>query len=183
MPRARRKPLSADLKPAVAEVADFGPAIRRKRGEVVVQDVGDPDQPRATIRRGRVAWVPDAWLGKGTIDRRAHAAAVQLRDDHERGIHGAQDRPCAKIALVSRSGDGMSVARLDAATRYQRAMRAVGITLSPALAWCVLCVDAWGQPCGGTVEEWAALKGWHHRRATGYLLAALDVLADHYDGA
>jgi hypothetical protein len=175
MPRARRKPLSAALKPSGAEVADFGPAIRRKRGEVVVQDVGDPDAPNVTIRRGRVAWVPDLWLARGTIGQAEHAAAVRLVRAYEVGILGARERHIARISFTRPSPAGLPDGQLACAEDYRRAIQAVGITLSGALAWCVLST--------GSVEGWAACKGWHRDRAAGYLMAALARLTDHYDGA
>lgn len=175
MPTRRRKPLTAPPNASERETADFGPSIRRKRGEVVVADVADPDRPNATIRRARVQWVPDVWLARGTIGQREHAAATRLVDAYERGILGAREHTIARISFTRSAPSGLPDTRLACATDYQRAMAAVGITLSAALSWCVLST--------GTVEGWAKCKGWPPKRAAGYLLAALDRLADHYDGA
>lgn len=169
MPKQRRK-----LR-APRETADFGPSLRRKRGEVVVEDVADPDRPNATIRRARVAWVPDLWLARGTIGQREHAAATRLVRSYEVGILGARERAIVRISFARSTPAGLPDVRLACASDYQRAMQAVGPKLSAALSWCVLST--------GTIEGWAECKGWHRDRAAGYLLAALARLADHYEGA
>jgi hypothetical protein len=174
MPSPRRRPIAA-TRPQTDNLppVDFGPDIRRRRGEVAIEDAADPDAPRATVRRGRVAWVPDQWLARGVIDQRLHAAATRLVTAYEIGILGARDRPIARISWGRTAPAFMSDVQLDHASDYQRAMRSVGPMLCAALSWCVLST--------GTLDGWAECKRWDARRAAGYLMAALDRLADHYE--
>lgn len=154
----------------VREVYDHGHTAQRSRLEVV--DAADPNQVNRTIRRARVAWVPDQWLARGVIGLHHHQAAVRIVLAYERGILGARDRPDVSVAMGKAVPRGFPDGQLAQAHDYRDAERAVGPQLSAALAWCVLST--------GTIEGWAECKGWDHRRAGGYLQAALDRLAGHY---
>ena len=165
--RARRK------RPRVSEpVSDIGVSLLHSRGELTIEDVGDPDQPNRTIRRGRRVWAPDVLLANGTISQRHHAAATRYHDAYEVGILGARDRLAVYVDCRGAPA-GIADAQLAAATDYRQATQAVGLTLSASLTWCVL-------GCG-TVAGWAEDRGWNPHRAQGYLLAALDRLTDHYE--
>jgi type IV secretory pathway ATPase VirB11/archaellum biosynthesis ATPase len=153
-------------------IADFGPRARIERGEVVSVTVADPDSPNRTIRRGRVVWAPDVLLSNGTISDAHHAAATRLHDSYSLGILGARDRLAVYIDRCSVQA-GFADAQLAAARDYREAAQAVGQVAMSALSWCVLSY--------GTVAGWAECKGWSKDRAGGYLLAALDRLAEHYD--
>ena len=150
---------------------DLGPQIRHQRGELVVEDAPDPDAPNRTIRRSRYEWAPDVLLRNGTIDQAHHDAATRLHDAYALGVMGARDRLAVYIARTG-APSGYADARLAAATDYREAAQAVGIVAMSALSWCVIS--------HGTVTGWAECKGWPVQRAQGYLLAALDRLAEHY---
>jgi hypothetical protein len=152
-------------------VADFGPRMRIERGEVVVLDAPDPDRPNATLRRAKAVWAPDVLLRNGTIDQAHHSAATRLHDAYALGVMGARDRLAVYIARTG-APSGYADAQLAAAEDYRRACQAVGIVAMSALSWCVVS--------HGTVAGWAECKGWPVQRAQGYLLAALDRLAEHY---
>lgn len=165
---AQRRRVIAPAEP----VADLGPRVRLRRGEVAAEFAPDPDAPNRTIRRARVQWVPDLWLARGAIGRHHHDASCRYVAAYERGVLGGRERHAARISTNRPAPTGLPDAQLAAARDYALAERAVGIRLSAALAWCVLST--------GTVEGWAECKGWHRDRASGYLLAALDRLAEHY---
>lgn len=165
MTRRQRRP--ARPEPA----GDFGPRAARDRGEVVVMDAPDPDNPNRTLRRARRIWAPDVLLANGTISQEIHNAAVRLHDAYALGVLGARDR---LAVYVDRNGtpSGFADAQLSAARDYREAAQAVGQVQMAALAWCVLS--------HGTVAGWAECKGWHVHKAQGYLLAALDRLSEWY---
>lgn len=165
MTRRQRRPPAADAQ------TDIGPRIRMERGEVIVLSVADPDAPNRTIRRGRVVWCPDVLLSNGTITAEHHAAATRLHDSYSLGVLGARDR---LAVYVDRTGapSGFADAQLAAARDYRETAQAVGQVAMAALSWCVLS--------HGTVAGWAACRGWQPAKAQGYLLAALDRLAEHY---
>jgi hypothetical protein len=148
--------------------------MRLDRGEVMVCDAPDPDQPNRTIRRAKAEWLPDKLLANGTIGQQHHDAATRYHNAYEVGILGARDRLSVYVDCRGAPA-GIADAQLAAATDYRQATQAVGLTLSAALVWCVL-----GR---GTAAGWAADRGWNPHRAQGYLLAALDRLADHYENA
>jgi hypothetical protein len=144
--------------------------LRHGRGETETEDAPDPDAPNRTIRRSRVVWTPDVWLARGMIGRPEHDAAMRYHDAYALGVLGARSR--SEVAVRGGYFSALSEAQLDAAADYREATRAVGLLLSPALAWCVLST--------GTVQGWADSMGWHNQRAAGLLSAALDRLAAHY---
>lgn len=154
-----------------AEVYDHGPDIQRDRGEVAVKDAPDIDNPNRTIRQAKRVWVPDVLLSNKTISQAHHDAATRLHDAYALGILGARDRLQVYVDRTS-SPTGYADAQLAAATDYRRAVQAVGIRNMPALDWCVI-----GH---GSIASWADMKGWSKDRACGYLLSALDRLAEHY---
>lgn len=156
----------------VHAVLDHGPALRLIRGEVVLEDAADPDAPNRTLRRARVQWVPDVLLARGSIGQHHHDAATRYVVTYERGIMGARERSSADIRAPRAAPTGMPLAQLLAASDHQGAARAVGQVGCAPLAWCVI-----GR---GTVEGWAECRGWSTARAGGYLMAALDRLAEHY---
>jgi hypothetical protein len=158
-------------RPVAEPVFDLGPQIQHQRGELVLEDAPDPDAPNRTVRRARREWAPDVLLRNGTIDQGHRDAAIRLHDAYALGVMGARDR---LAVYVDRTGapSGYADALLAAATDYREAAQAVGIVAMSALSWCVIS--------HGTVAGWAECKGWPVQRAQGYLLAALDRLAEHY---
>lgn len=93
------------------------------------------------------AWEPDVWVARGLITEAQYRAAKKYRES----------------------------ARAHRKDAYKAATAAVGATLAPVLAWCVVSQ--------GTVAGWAECKGWDQRRAAGELFAALDRLERHYGGS
>lgn len=162
---ARARGLGADTK------ADYGARYRLAPHEYQVEDAADPETPNRTVRRVRKKWTPDVLLLNGSITQAHHDAAQRYHNAYAVGMMGARDKIGVYVDCRG-APHGISDARLAAATDYQRASQAVGITLQPALAWCVLST--------GTIAGWAECKGWDKNRAWGYLMAALDRLAEHY---
>lgn len=167
MPRRRNRA----RQPIPLEPFDVGPAEPRRRGEVMVTDAADPDNPSRTIRRARRVWAPDVLLAKGSIDQDHHSAATRFHNAYAVGVQGARDRLGVYVDNSGRPS-GLADARLAAVTDYRAAEAAVGPVASAALSWCVLS--------HGSVTGWAECRGWTVDKASGYLLAALDRLAHHY---
>lgn len=178
--RAAAQQLAKVVKPSRSKdpVNDHGPKILTRRGKLkihpsrVLEDAADPDQPNRTIRRARVQWLPDVWLAKKVISQEQHDAATRFVMAYEMGVLGAKDRSFHRISFGRVAPAGLANVQLFCITDYRQAEEAVGMSLSAALAWCVLST--------GTVEGWAECKGWHRDRAAGYLMAALDRLVEHY---
>lgn len=141
------------------------------RGEVEVETVADPSAPNRTLRRAKRVWVPDVMLQKATISRTHHDACVRYLTSYEIGVTGARDWSGVYIDKGGLRG-GPGDAQLVSLTDFRRAEGAVGKALSEVLAWCVL-----GH---GSLTGYAHHRGMHHSLATGYFIAALDRLAEHY---
>ena len=110
---------------------------------------------------------------RGTITKLHLAAGIKLRDDYEIGELGG--RQGLDLTEIRTGGDGgtPSQVRLDALARYRGAVQAVGPRLSTIMLHVVIS--------NGTVTSWAERRVMSLSRATGYLEAAMDRLADHYD--
>jgi len=93
-------------------------------------------------------------------------AAERLRDDYEisEGVN---------LGKGSGGEAGPMDVQIDARTRYRAAVAAVGPSLCAILLPVVL--SAW------TVKQWAEDRGMSETKASGYLIAALDRLQDHYN--
>jgi hypothetical protein len=150
---------------------DLGPEIQIERGDLVVQNVPDPERLNRTIRRARRAWIPDVLLGKGTILECHHAACVRYLEAHERGALGVCDRPVVFVG-GGRGGLGPGEVQLACLADARKARTALGRRLAEAVDWCVLGT--------GTVEGFAKHRGINGHHASGYLLAAMDRLVEHY---
>lgn len=137
---------------------------------VVISFGPDVDEPEKPVRRAGRAWAPDTLLSKGVITPVHHAAACKYLDQFQRGVltAGRNKTIVPMRQMVAQPGD----TQLVAAKGYRDATLAVGTALTPALAWCVLS--------RGTVAGWAECRGWTPNKAAGYLIAALDRLAEHY---
>ena len=152
--------------------ADLGPPEGLKTGAVVVSFGPDVDDPNKTVRRAKRVWAPDTLLAKGAITPAHHAAACKYLEQYQRGVLGAGRNRSIVPMQRSAGPGGYQETQLAAAKGYRDATAAVGTTLTPALAWCVLS--------HGTVAGWAECRGWNPHKAAGYLIAALDRLAEHY---
>ena len=151
---------------------DLGPSEGLKTGAVVVSFGPVADDPNRTVKRAKRVWAPDTLLAKGAISPAHHTAACKYLDQYQRGILGAgRSRAIVPMRRMAAPG-GYQDTQLSAAKAFREAEKAVGLTLSPALAWCVLS--------HGTVTGWAECKGWNAHKAAGFVVAALDRLAEHY---
>lgn len=151
--------------------ADLGPPEGLKTGAVVVSFGPDVDDPNRTVKRAKRVWAPDTLLAKGAITPAHHAAACKYLEQYQRGVLGAgRNRSVVPMRVITPTG--YQEGQMQAAQAYRLATAAVGTTLTPALAWCVLS--------HGTVAGWAECRGWNPHKAAGYLIAALDRLAEHY---
>jgi hypothetical protein len=97
-----------------------------------------------TVAVSERAWEPDMLAAKGLITPSQLQAAVRYRES----ARTARRKP------------------------YEAATEAVGVTLAPGLAWCVVSF--------GTVAGWAECKGWDRQRALKDILAGLERLEKHY---
>lgn len=153
--------------------ADLGPSIRRLRGDVVAERVAVGSIGDAT--RARVEWAPLRLHRLGRITDLALAACVRFRDAYELA-EGARDGvgEVAPIRGASPPWSRLPVAeaRMMARDEYRAATQACGIQASAVLAWCVLR--------DGQVRGWAECRGIDREQAAGYLLAAIDRLAEYY---
>jgi hypothetical protein len=80
-----------------APVADYGPEVRRKRGDVVLHDRPDPERPNAPdIRGARVRiWYHVLWI-EGALSDAEHEAADRylVRLEQAQGaVEGSPERP------------------------------------------------------------------------------------------
>jgi len=163
--RARRRDATAE------SASDLGPQLRLVHGDVAVEDAADPDAPNRTIRRARRVWAPAVLLANGSISPAHYDAALRYHNAYAVGVDGARDKLGIYVDCAA-TPSGYADARLAAVTDYRQATQAVGTVASSALSWCVLSY--------GSVAGWALSKGWSKDKAGGYLLAALDRLAEHY---
>jgi hypothetical protein len=151
---------------------DHGPAEQIARGEVVVLDAGDPDAPSRTIRRARRAWAPDSMLRTGAINGNQYAAAMRYRGDWERSLPRSTSTLGADAGRTLGYGpSAVPIYRLHAAREHAAATDALG-PLREVAECCLLQ--------NHTAEAFGQARGWQPAKASGYLLAALDVLAEHY---
>jgi len=151
---------------------DTGPPEGFKTGSVVVSFGPDVDDLNKTVRRAKRVWAPDTLLAKGAITAAHHAAACRYLDQYQRGVLGAGKNRSVVPMQRSVGPGGYQETQLAAMKAFREAEKVVGLTLAPALAWCVLS--------HGTVSGWAECKGWNAHKAAGFVVAALDRLAEHY---
>ena len=155
-----------------SRVFDHGPAEQIARGEVVILDAGDPEAPSRTIRRAHRAWAPDSMLRTGAINGNQYAAAMRYRGDWERSLARTTSTLGAEAGRTPGYGpSAVPIYRLHAAREHELANDALGPLRDVAEA-CLLNHQ--------TAEAYGQARGWPAAKAAGYLLAALDVLAEHY---
>jgi hypothetical protein len=155
----------------IVVVTDLGPKIQRDRGDLVVDLVADPDAPNRTVRRAKRIWVPDTMLNKGTITGDGHAACSRYLSTHARGVHGVKETEWVPVDCLN-GGVSPCDAQLDALTDFRKAERAVGKRLGEGLTWCVLGY--------ASLDQFAEHKGVSPHQASGFLIAAVERLCDHY---
>lgn len=153
--------------------ADLGPSIRRLRGDVVTERVATGTVGEAS--RARVEWAPLRLHRLGRIPDGALAACSRYRDAWELA-EGARDGVGETMAVRGASPPWarlpVAEARMAARDEYRAATVACGVQASAVLGWCVLR--------DGQVRGWAECRGIDREQAAGYLLAAIDRLAEFY---
>lgn len=141
------------------------------RGEAEVELAADPSVPNRSIRRARRVWLPDVLLKKGSIGQAHHDACTRYLSSYELGVAGARDRNGIMVdGRVVHSGP--ADAQLAAITDYRKATAALGSSMAVAVDHCVLGT--------GTLASLGTLLGVNEMHAAGYMVAALDRLADHF---
>jgi len=153
---ARPKPGEVELALARVADADEERARRHERERVL---------PKRVDKVGQV----DALLRKGSIDRAQADAAERLQADYENS--GFSPKVVANYDGGSVGGEG-GVGMGPTAGEYCRAMRAVGIVLSPVLVWVVL-EDR-------SATSFASARRLQPTDGVALLRAALDALAVNY---
>ena len=155
--------------------ADLGPAIRRERGEVVVEFRPDPDNPqRATVKGARAAQGGHDYLrARGSLDAAQHAAAER----YSTAYHGQAKSGCHLAAAMAgnvrvppHQQGHPSAEMVDCATMIRRA----DLILGPGAAALVRMVVIQGMTLG-TIS---GASGETDQSALGRLRAALDRLAE-----
>lgn len=176
-----------------------GPETWRKGGIEVTQRNDDAGTPERNAKGDLVDLVTDTTKGKRSIravpldhyrdsnaldprDRRNNARLYRSGDRLRREWQTSKLTPRMTSDLLGAGGNDAAVPgamtdrALDAFTRYARAMRVVGVVLSPVLVH-VVCLE-------GTARQWALGRGVRLPAAqTAGMTAlrlALDALARHY---
>jgi uncharacterized protein DUF6456 len=176
MAKHQRKPVAVGIgvpacqlvtiagRPPIAERAQWDdPDDRNIRSKTARQVIGHRRvDPLVTIHRR-----------EGLVTESHLRAAVRYRDDYETGIEGATP-PKDEGQSSAGPGAGMD-ARLDAMARFRQATQAVGQRLSRILVAIVLGLE--------DVTRYAASVRINRHIAMGYLIAALDRLAEFYEPA
>lgn len=156
---------------------DAPPDERGKHGKLldvsaIASEDGTPAAAGAKMRR--VQSPVDRYHARDQITSRQAQAADNLRNDYELGICGAHDQ-----TKGTGSGGivGFADLQLDAATRYKRAIYALGWRLRAIVEPVVI-----GDSGGGeiTVGDLAKSRGENEKAVMGVFRLGLDTLADHY---
>jgi len=171
MPQTRQKPLAPPQKGGNREMADFGPSIRRKRGDVELVDRPDPHNPNITVRGAQKVPGYDRLWRQGTLtaDQR-HAADRYGRLVERAG--GAAWRPDGAQVRVDCRAYGPTAAQVDAEHELRHARAALGRAATE-----VADLVAVG---GVTVAELASHLAVSEGIARGMIVAALQRLVEHW---
>jgi hypothetical protein len=110
---------------------------------------------------------------KAEVTDRHIRSAEQFRDDYEIGILGARPPRHGNSTGSTAAGGGLTEMQMLAADAYRRARSSVGESQCRILDAVVLGLD--------NVSSYAAKVNVSEQVAKGYLIAALDRLADHYE--
>lgn len=151
--------------PSPPDAADLGPALRRERGDVLV-DVRPTEGKRARRADPLVAIRAAGGLGHGEDAHRRQRAAERLRDmaDDAQGIRGEQ---APKVDGTPDRTALLPVERhLHAKAAYSAAWQAIGPTYSGVVQWVVI---GWGSLSG-----FAETKHMGRDTAAEWLRAGLD---------
>jgi len=121
---ARKRARAAKNTQPPPQKADFGPILSR----VSVETVADPSNPLMTIRRAAVVPPYVAWWKRGGIDDAERAAAAEYADlwGSSRASAPTADYSGGVRYSVPQGRDHYSAARVDAATKLERANVVIG---------------------------------------------------------
>ena len=178
------------------DAVDLGPRVRRDkigptedaavlRRSVAAETWVDPDDLDANRRAPRIITAsrradPLRVMAKrgGAINDRHIKAAERLVDLFEVGILGASENRGEKLSVPTGFGAGNypPERRLDAIASLRRCFIVMGAIGSAVVSFVVLGHDSQGR-CD--VAAWAARVRVDPKTARGYLIVALDALADH----
>ena len=165
--------LKPRAQPSPDSRSDLGPLVRLRRDDVAAERIAEGT--RGTIDRARVQWAPLRLHQAGRITREALEACVRYRDAWEVS-EGARDDAGTMPGVVVRAAPWsrlpLAERRMRARDEYRAATQACGVQASAVLAWCVLQ--------DGQVAGWAECRGLDRNAGAGYLLAAIERLAEHY---
>lgn len=154
--------------------------------DLVVVDAPDPAAPKSsgTIRRARVRDPVRAMVAAGAPYRILLAAERFRLDIEQAAAYRApsQLRPRITVAQMNHSTTGREPpSALMAKERAERAWKAIGLTHSGIVSWCVVPKAASEGHTFGTLDGYAECKGMRRQRASDLLAEALSRLADHYN--
>lgn len=152
---------------------DLGPDIRRKRGDVVVRDRPDPDNPNRTVRGAERRSGYDWLHARGVLSDAQREAADRYCVAHERQT-GASERRRAVIARVAPWQKGHpTMEQLQASRDISEAQAAIrGAANRDVLDGVVLE--------GKTLEALSRQLSEPVPGIVGRLRACLDILADQW---
>ena len=100
--RARRRP----ARPAAEPVADLGPDIRRRRGDVVAHFRPDPDNPNRDVKGARVRVAYHVLWIEGQISDEQHEAADRYLVRLEQAQGAIEGAPTLAVATRGHGGSG-----------------------------------------------------------------------------
>lgn len=165
--------------PPRSTASDFGPELRLARREVVVEDAPDPDRPRRTIRRARVADPLSRMAKRGELSARHLAAAEALRALHGRCGFGGPGSPMDRLGMPSAPAAAPGAGPLGAAELLARGeLRRVLLGLStfgPVVRWVVLD--------GGRLDDFARASRRRRQAISLHFHDAMEALASWWDTA
>ena len=108
----------------------------------------------------------------GTVTALHLRAACRFRDDYEFGVEGASGGNRSGERIDGGKQGGASDLRLDAVARYRMACDAMGAALRSVVQ--AVVIGSW------SVSAVARVCHLSKDQATGYLVAGLDMLSEHY---
>lgn len=171
---ARARRVGRDL--GMQDGLDLGHSIRTDIEAADWRDPADTNirrkNPREVHGARRVDILVTMMRRKSPIELRHVAAADRYRIDYEVGIEGSHPGRDPMATSDAETPTDPEMGRLAALANFRHATQAVGKMLSGILVHVVLA--------GLDVSAWATWKQTKPEHAMGYLVAALDRLAEHY---
>ncbi len=162
--RSRQAAIAAEAaRQAEAHAEEQAPLAQRQNGTAI------PDLRRGGYRRADPL---QAMRSHGVVSATHLRAADRFSADYEVGILGASPVQLTTEWVDGGGGQGLTDRQLAAADSYRAACDALGASLRTVVQWVAL--HRW------TIKSVATALRVPEQRASGYLVAGLDRLADHY---